>query len=94
MKNGEPVYVNMKIVRIKTKGNHIMIGVNNVEAQMRHQEAYERVKEERTTYARISALTGDYLYIYTVDPETDSYMEYSAAKDGDGFGLAVPWRYR
>ncbi len=88
MKNGEPVYVNMKIVRIKTKGNHIMIGVNNVEAQMRHQEAYERVKEERTTYARISALTGDYLYIYTVDPETDSYMEYSAAKDGEGFGLA------
>ena len=86
MKNGEPVYVNMKIVRIKTKGNHIMIGVNNVDAQMKHQEAYERVKEERITYSRISALTGDYLYIYTVDPETDDYLEYSAT--GEGLGLA------
>ncbi len=88
MKNGEPVYVNMKIVRIKTKGNHIMIGVNNVDAQMKHQEALERVKEERITYARISALTGDYLYIYTVDPENDRYMEYSAKEDDTGLGLA------
>lgn len=87
MVKGEPVYVNMKAVRIAEKGNHIVIGISNVDAQMKQQEAMERVEEERTTYARITALSGDYIAIYTVNPSTDDFREYSASKEYDRLGL-------
>ena len=83
-----PVYVNMKAVRIKSRGNHIIIGVNNVDAQMKQQEALERVKEEQATYERITALAGDYIAIYTVDPKTDHYIEYSASKEYEALGIS------
>ena len=86
--DGAPEYVNMKIVRINADGNYIIIGVNNVDAQMKHQEELERIKEERITYSRITALAGDYIAIYTVDPVTDYFIEYSATKDYEGLGFA------
>ena len=76
-----PTYVNMKIVHMDRDDRHLIIGVNNVDAQMRQQETIERLKEEQTTYSRISALMGDFIAIYTVDPETGAYMQYSAAKE-------------
>ena len=85
---GEPTYVNMKAVRMSPGDNHIIIGVNNVDAQMKQKEALERMQAEQVTYARITALSGDYLCIYTVDPETDHYVEYSGSKNYDTLGLA------
>lgn len=85
---GEPIYVNMKAVRMGSKDNHIIIGVNNVDTQMKRKEALERLQAEQITYARISALAGDYLCIYTVDPETDHYVEYSGSQRYDSLGLA------
>lgn len=85
---GEPVYVNMKAVRMGSKDNRIIIGVNNVDAHMKRKEALERLQAEQITYARISALAGDYLCIYTVDPETDHYIEYSGSQRYDSLGLA------
>ena len=79
--DGEPVYVNMKAVRMNTDDHHIIIGVNNINAQMQEKQALERLEEERTTYARICALSGDYICIYTVDPVTDRYTEYNASSD-------------
>ena len=81
MINNVPTFVNMKIARMQNDSGHIIIGVNNVDAQMRQQETIERLKSEQTTYARISALMGDFIAIYTVDPETGNYMQYSASKD-------------
>lgn len=75
-----PTYVSMKASRLGTSGHRIIIGVNNVDPQMKAQEAFERVKEEQTTYARITALAGNYISIYTVDPETDEYVEYSVSE--------------
>lgn len=86
--NGEPVYLNMKATKMKGDDKHLIIGVNNVDEQMKYQEAIERIKEEQITYTRISALSGDYICIYTVDPDTDHYIEYSATKDYEGLGLA------
>ena len=86
--DGVPTYVNMKAIRMNKNSKHIIIGINNVDAQMKQQEALERVKEERITYARINALSGDYICIYTVDPETDKYFEYSATRDYEGLGLS------
>ena len=88
MANGIPTYVNMKAARMEGDERHIIIGVSDVDAQMRHQEMLERVKEERITYARISALSGDYIAIYTVDPATGHYTEYSATRDYDEMGFS------
>ncbi|MBR4718640.1 MAG: EAL domain-containing protein [Lachnospiraceae bacterium] len=81
MVKGNPVFVNMKIVRMYNDDEHIIIGVNNVDAQMRQQETIERLKEEQITYSRISALMGDFIAIYTVDPDSGNYMQYSASRD-------------
>ena len=87
MRGGEPVYVSMKASRMEGDDRHLIIGISSIDAQMRHQEAIERVKEERTTYARITALSGDYIAIYTVDPKTNRYTEYSATTDYEGLGV-------
>jgi diguanylate cyclase (GGDEF)-like protein len=79
MMDGEPVYVSMKVVKVRNKGNNIIIGINNVDAQMKHEEALEKMREEQITYSRIIALSGDYMAIYTVNPETDEYTKYSSA---------------
>ena len=68
--------------------SHIIVGVNNVDAQMREKEALSRIMTERTVYTRVSALTQGFLCIYTVDPVTGHYDEYRAS--GEYTGLGVP----
>ena len=85
--DGAPVYVNMKAVRMHTDGTHIIVGISNVDAQMRQKEAMARLQAEQTTYARINALTKGFICIYTVDPATGHYVEYSATKDYAGLEL-------
>ncbi|MCR4619032.1 MAG: EAL domain-containing protein [Lachnospiraceae bacterium] len=75
------VYVNMKAMDIGKNGKHIIIGVNNVDAQMREREALERLKEEKKAFSRISALSGDYIAFYMVDPVTNDYNQYDANSD-------------
>ena len=87
--DGRPVYVHMKAIRIGTEGNRIIIGVNNVDAQMRHREMMERLKEERVTYSRLTALTGNYYFFYTVDPDTGRYFEYSTSEDAKRLGSSA-----
>lgn len=92
--NNKPTYVSLKAVRTKNDIDHMIIGVNNIDAHMRRKKALERMKEEQITYSRIAALSGDFICIYTVDPETERYFEYSAndryihlnlPKQGDDF---------
>ena len=92
--DGVPNYMSMKGSRMEDDNDHIVIGVKNVDVQMKAIEAAERMKEDQITYTRISALAGNYLVIYTVDPATDHYTEYSAmdsynsleiGKEGDDF---------
>ena len=87
MVNGKPVYMNLKAVRMTRGNSRIIIGVNNVDAQMRQKAALERARAERTTYSRIMALTGDFVCIYTVNPETDHFVEYSATEDYHVLGV-------
>ncbi len=86
--DGEPLYVFMKAVRLRRDDKHIIIGVSNVDSQKKQKEALERVREEQTTFARIAALSGGYIAIYTVDPLTDRYDEYSSTGDYAGLGFA------
>ena len=85
--DGVPTYVMMKVTPMNGDTRHIVIGVRNVDHQVREQEAAERIKEERITYERISALTRNYIAIYTVDPETEHYLEYSGSDEYDKLGI-------
>ena len=86
--DGIPNYMNMKVRRMSGDENHIIIGVNNVDAQLREQATLERIREEQITYSRISALMGGYLTVYTVDPETDHYTRYSATEEYEVLNLS------
>ena len=66
------------------------------EARVRELEKeIERLREERIVCERLYALTGNFICVYVVDPETDSYREFyateeyernfSQAKDGGDF---------
>jgi diguanylate cyclase (GGDEF)-like protein len=63
------------------------VAVSNVDAQMRQKEAMARLQEEQTTYARIKALTQGFICIYTVDPVTGHFLEYSAAREYEGLDI-------
>ena len=88
MVNNVPTYVRMRASRMKEDMDHIVIGVLNIDEQMKQQEAAERIKAERTTYTRISALSGDFIVIYTVNPETKHYIEYSGSNEFDSLGIS------
>ena len=88
MIGGKPTYLTMKAVRMQRDSKYIIIGVSNVDVQMREKEAMEHIEDERITFSRIAALSGGYVCIYTVDPETDHYLEYSATRNFEGLGLA------
>ncbi len=93
-----PIYVSMRVSRMEDDDRTIILGVTDVDELMKQRHAAERMKEEQIAYARLSALTGDFLCVYVVDPETDRYREFSAsngyellgeAKEGGDFFSAV-----
>lgn len=85
---GEPVYVNMKVTRL-AGGNQIILGVSDVDAQMKQREEEERLQQERITLGRIAALFNNYIVLYTVDPETGNYIQYNPSNDFEKIGLAM-----
>ena len=75
---GEPLYVRMKVSRMEDDESFIILGVADVDEEMKQQRANDRVKEERIAYNRLNALSGDLLSVYVVVPETRRYREYSS----------------
>ncbi|MBQ7679113.1 MAG: EAL domain-containing protein, partial [Butyrivibrio sp.] len=84
---GEPTYMSMKAVRMGPGDRHVIIGINNVDYQMRQRETLERLNEEKATYSRITALMGEFIVIYSIDPVSGNYMEYSSSDEYAGLGL-------
>ncbi len=92
--SGVPVYVNMKVTRMQPGGSRIIMGISNIDAQMKQKEHFEAMQRERATLVRVMALSDGYLSLYTIDPMTDHYVEYTcsddyatlgAPKEGDDF---------
>lgn len=54
-----------------------ILGYVDDDAELRHKEAIERINQERRTYARLSALSGDVYCVYNVDPETEQYVQFA-----------------
>ena len=86
--DGVPTYVSMKTTRIPGDDRHIIIGVSNVDTQVKDRMAAERAVEEKKTYMRLSALSGNLIVLYYVDPVTEAYTEFSAAQEYEDYGLA------
>ena len=84
---GAPMYVNMKITRMKG-GNRIILGISIIDAQMKQLEEDMILRQEKASLGRIAALSPEYIVLYTVDPEDDSYMQYNPSSEFASFGLA------
>ena len=87
MMDGEPTYVDMKAVRLPADRSHIIVGVTNVDVQMRQKEAMSRMQAEKVLFSRLSALLQDFICIYTVDAETGHYIEYQTNSEYAGIGV-------
>ncbi len=77
MLGGAPTYVSIKGVKTKDAANHVIIGINNVDNQIKSREIVERAKEESIVYSRIGVLTGNFIFIFTIDPRTQEYYKYN-----------------
>ncbi len=88
LSDGEPFYVSMKVSRMEDDDRFIILGVADVDEDVKARLAAEQAKEERTAYMRLNALSGDFIAVYVVDPETDTYHEFSATDEYKSFDLS------
>ena len=89
IKGGEPFYVEMKVSRMEDDPSFVVIAVSNIDELMRQRFEEKRIQEERIVYARLHALTGNFIVVYVVDPETGVYHEFSSTDDyAHSFGQA------
>ena len=81
MMEGAPRYAKMNITRAEDDTRFIVIAVSDIDELMKQRQAEEQIREERVVYARLHALTGNFICVYVVDPQTDRYREFSATDD-------------
>ena len=81
MINGEPLYVLMKVSRMEDDPRYLVIAVSDFDELMKKRLAARRTRAERAVYARLHALTGNYIVVYEVDPETGEYQEFTSSDD-------------
>ena len=87
--SGTPTYVNMKISRMMSDANHIIIGISLIDSHMKQTEEKDVFLREKAAYSRIIALSGNYLSFYTVDLKTGKYYEYNSSNEYKKFGLEI-----
>ena len=75
-------YVAMKASRMADENDHhIVIGVNNINAQVQRQMDYDAARAQSDTYSRIAqALSWEYYSIYPVNTESGGFIEYSSSQ--------------
>lgn len=78
MNDGAPTYARYKAFRVANDEDHVVIAVSDIDELARQLQSEERMQEERIVYARLNALTGNFIVVYVVDPETNAYHEFSA----------------
>ncbi|WP_295155530.1 GGDEF domain-containing protein [uncultured Ruminococcus sp.] len=87
---GTPQYVTMLAVRPKNDKDHILMGVFNVDAQIRREQ---KMAAEAESYSEIvMAMAQMYEVIYHVNIETGEYREYSHSEKYSKIGVGVTGR--
>ena len=83
MRGGAPVYYNLKAVRANASdSHHIVIGLSDMDTQLRQAESTERSGREVLNFATLAhALSGDMQNIYYIDTETGVYQGFVAEGD-------------
>lgn len=76
--DGKTVYVNLIALKQHNDSGHVVVGVRNVDAQIRREE--NMAMESRTFEEIAKALAQRYEVIYHVNTKTNEYTEYSASE--------------
>lgn len=81
MIGGQPVYHELRLIRGMSKvDEYFILGVKNIDRQVRMQQEAERLDNERRIYNQIAeSLASRYDTIYYVDSVTNYYIEFSAS---------------
>ena len=79
-KDGKVIYVNMKVMRMNG-GKNLIIALSNVDSQVKQKKLAEQAQQERLIYSRLMSLSGDFICMYVVNPETEEFTEYSVSED-------------
>lgn len=80
MIDGKPVYHTLRLIRgISGDDDYFILGVLNVDKEVRAREAAEKAEREREIFNQIAkSLAEHYDSLYYIDMETDHYFEFSA----------------
>lgn len=54
----------------------VILGYVDNDLELKHKDELERIKQERKTFERVSALSGRFICIYSIDPDTDKYVQF------------------
>jgi len=79
-KDGKLIYVNMKVMRMNS-GKNLIIALSNVDSQVKQKKLAEQAQQEKIIYSRLMSLSGDFICMYVVNPETEEFTEYTSSKD-------------
>ena len=83
--DGKARYVNMKVTRVRHDDRFIVMGVSDIDEQVQRTRTKMKLTEEEVAYRRLSALEGDYLSVYIMDPDTGYYRKFNSA---EGYGAS------
>lgn len=86
--DGVPTHVCLKAKRVENDDKHLIVGISNINSLVKGRETIRQAEEERKTYIRLSALNGNLMVLYYVDPETEDYTEFSTSERFEELGLA------
>lgn len=80
-------FVNIKAVRVRGDGNYIIIGINNVDDEVKAREALKKAEEERIIFSRIGALSDDYIFLFTVDIRNNHFKKFNPSNVVSDLGI-------
>ncbi|MCR5268452.1 MAG: EAL domain-containing protein [Lachnospiraceae bacterium] len=88
VKDHKPMYVHLKATRMENDRYHMIVGVSNIDAQMKEKVNGERVQRAQSLFSIVTALVGEFICVYTVDPETGHYTESRSSSEFEGLGFS------
>ena len=78
IKDGRSFYVQMRISCMKDDERYIVVAVSDINELVMKRREEERIQEERIVYARLHALTGNFIVVYVVNPQNDHFREFNS----------------
>ncbi|MBQ5331423.1 MAG: GGDEF domain-containing protein [Oscillospiraceae bacterium] len=86
--DGKEQYFNLKTISSPNDRKYVVIGVRNVDEQVRREQAQQKKQVIYDTVAKILATR--YEVIYYVDCETNSYVEFAASEEHARLSAGAP----